>query len=172
MRGETRRLVRASAAFAARGSFPAPARPTSHCGARRVNAREVGRAARAAVASAPRPAGHRSTTRGVRAGSRDAAASTRPPTEVRVEFGKQGVDVFIQLADVVEEAFPSVAVTEREDAAPREGAFEVTHEDGTELFSKLKHGRPPRVEEVLEAIERKFKADGVDPFKGGGGGSC
>jgi hypothetical protein len=48
----------------------------------------------------------------------------------------------------------------------------VTHEDGTELFSKLKLGRPPRVEEVLEAIERKFKADGVDPFKGGGGGSC
>lgn len=91
---------------------------------------------------------------------------------MRVEFDKQGVDVFIQLADVVEEAFPTVAVTEREDAAPREGAFEVTHEDGTELFSKLKHGRPPRVEEVLEAIERKFKADGVDPFKGGGGGSC
>ena len=48
----------------------------------------------------------------------------------------------------------------------------MTHEDGTELFSKLKLGRPPRVEEVLEAIERKFKHDGVDPFKGGGGGSC
>ena len=42
---------------------------------------------------------------------------------MRVEFDKQGVDVFIQLADVVEEAFPTVAVTEREDAAPREGAF-------------------------------------------------
>ena len=91
---------------------------------------------------------------------------------MRVEFDKQGVDVFIQLADVVEEAFPTVAVTEREDAAPREGAFEVTHEDGTALFSKLAEGRPPRLEEVLEAIERKMKADGVDPFKGKGGGAC
>ena len=91
---------------------------------------------------------------------------------MRVEFDKQGVDVFIQLADVVEEAFPSVVVTEREDATPREGAFEVTHEDGTALFSKLAAGRPPRLEEVLEAIEQKMKADGVDPFVGSGGGSC
>ena len=83
-----------------------------------------------------------------------------PPTEVRVEFDKQGVDVFIQLADVVEEAFPSVMVTEREDATPREGAFEVTHEDGTALFSKLAEGRPPRLEEVLEAIERKISRRG------------
>ena len=56
------------------------------------------------------------------------------------------------LADVVEEAFPSVMVTEREDATPREGAFEVTHEDGTALFSKLQAGRPPRLSCVPNEI--------------------
>jgi selT/selW/selH-like putative selenoprotein len=89
---------------------------------------------------------------------------------VRVEFDKTGVDVFIQLADVLEEAFPTVMVTESEVGDARDGAFEVTHEDGTTLFSKLATGRAPRLEEVLEALERKLKADGKDPTASPGNG--
>ena len=44
---------------------------------------------------------------------------------VNVEFEQSGVDVFIQLADVLEDAFPTVMVQEMEDGEPREGAFEV-----------------------------------------------
>ena len=40
------------------------------------------------------------------------------------------------------------------------------------LFSKLKEGRMPRLEEVLEALEMKLKADGVDPTATGDGRGC
>ena len=96
-----------------------------------------------------------------------------PPTEVFCEFDKAHVDVFIQMADVLEDAFPTVMVSEKEDNEPREGSFEVTHEDGTELFSKLKVGKIPRLEDVLEALEQKMVADGKNPFAGEqGGGAC
>ena len=49
---------------------------------------------------------------------------------------------------------------------------EVSHEDGSVLFSKLKEGRMPRLEEVLEALEMKLKADGVDPTATGDGRGC
>lgn len=39
---------------------------------------------------------------------------------------------------------------------------QVSHEDGSMLFSKLKEGRLPRAEEILEALETKLKTDGVD----------
>ena len=84
---------------------------------------------------------------------------------VNVEFEQSGVDTFIQLADILEDAFPTVMVQETEDGGePRDGSFEVSHEDGTVLFSKLASGRMPRLEEVLEALENKMKADGVNPF--------
>ena len=84
---------------------------------------------------------------------------------VNVEFEQSGVDTFIQLADILEDAFPTVMVQETEDGGePRDGSFEVSHEDGTVLFSKLAQGRMPRLEEVLEALENKMKADGVNPF--------
>ena len=34
----------------------------------------------------------------------------------------------------------------------------MSHEDGSVLFSKLKEGRMPRLEEVLDALETKLKA--------------
>ena len=46
----------------------------------------------------------------------------------------------------------------------------MSHEDGSVLFSKLKEGRLPRAEEILEALEMKLKADGVDPTASGGTG--
>ena len=91
---------------------------------------------------------------------------------VNVEFEQPSVDVFIQLADVLEDAFPTVMVQESEDGVPREGAFEVVHEDGTTLFSKLQHGRLPRLEEVLESLEQKMKADGKDPTAPANGRGC
>ena len=93
---------------------------------------------------------------------------------VNVEFEQSGVDTFIQLADILEDAFPTVMVQETEDGEePRDGSFEVSHEDGTVLFSKLASGRMPRLEEVLEALENKMKADGVNPFASPkGGGAC
>mmetsp|Transcript_18218 Transcript_18218/g.29121 ORF Transcript_18218/g.29121 Transcript_18218/m.29121 type:complete len:104 (+) Transcript_18218:264-575(+) len=98
-----------------------------------------------------------------------------PPTEVHVEFDPSGVDTFIQLADVLEDAFPQMMVQEVEDKPARDGAFEVHHEDGSLLFSRLKEGRLPRVEEILEALEAKLRADGIDPTApapGLGGGGC
>ena len=90
---------------------------------------------------------------------------------VNVEFEQSGVDTFIQLADILEDAFPTVMVQETEDGGePRDGSFEVSHEDGTVLFSKLASGRMPRLEEVLEALENKMKADGVNPFANPKGG--
>jgi len=94
---------------------------------------------------------------------------------VNVEYDSDGVNAFIQLADVVEEVFPSVMVQEREGdgaTSARDGSFEVTHEDDTVLFSKLKEGRLPRPEEILEALEKKFEADGVDAMGGGGLGGA
>ncbi len=92
---------------------------------------------------------------------------------VNVEFERSGVDTFIQLADVLEDAFPTVMVQETEDVEPRDGSFEVSHEDGTVLFSKLSEGRMPRLEEVLQVLEDKMKADGVNPFANPkGGGAC
>ena len=93
---------------------------------------------------------------------------------VNVEFEQSGVDTFIQLADILEDAFPTVMVQETEDGGePRDGSFEVSHEDGTVLFSKLAQGRMPRLEEVLEALENKMKADGVNPFANPKcGGAC
>jgi len=89
-----------------------------------------------------------------------------------VEFDKNYVDVFVQLADVLEDAFPTVMVSEKEqtDEPPREGSFEVTHEDGTELFSKLRDGKIPRPERVLEALERKMVKDGKTRSRGNRGG--
>ena len=40
------------------------------------------------------------------------------------------------------------------------------------LFSKLKEGRLPRPEEILEALEKKFEAYGVDAMGGGGLGGA
>ena len=91
---------------------------------------------------------------------------------VRVEFDPPGVDRFIQLADVLEDAFPSVMVEEAEGAVAREGAFEMTHEDGTVLFSKLDAGRAPEALEVLEALEAKLRADGEDPAAPRDGRGC
>ena len=45
-----------------------------------------------------------------------------------------------------EEYEPSITV--------RDGAFEVSLEDGNVLFSKLKEGRLPRAEEIIEALEK------------------
>ena len=50
---------------------------------------------------------------------------------MNVEFDKGGVDTFIQLADVIEEIFPTVMVQETEDGdEPRAGAFEVWERRG------------------------------------------
>ena len=43
------------------------------------------------------------------------------------------------------------------------GACEVAHGDGTALFSRLAEGRPPRLEEVLEAIDNFEAALEIEP---------
>ena len=94
---------------------------------------------------------------------------------VNVEYDSDGVNAFIQLADVVEEIFPSVMVQEREGdgaTSARDGSFEVTHEDGTVLFSTLDAGRAPEALEVLEALEAKLRADGEDPAAPRDGRGC
>jgi hypothetical protein len=75
------------------------------------------------------------------------------------------VDRFIELADAIEAAFPSVIVEGNEEVEGRPGAFEVAAEDGRVYFSRLTgpEGNPvqpgphtpwPLAEQVLEAIAR------------------
>jgi len=58
------------------------------------------------------------------------------------------------MADAIEDAYPSLLVegNPEELGEPREGSFEVSLEDGSLLFSKLKESRFPEEEEVVDLV--------------------
>ncbi len=66
---------------------------------------------------------------------------------------------FIALADAIEEAFPDLLVEGNPggDEEGRPGAFEVTSEDGTPLFSRLSSGQYPDPAGLVRAIAGSYK---------------
>ena len=75
--------------------------------------------------------------------------------QVIVEYNPADVDRFIDIADAVEERFPSLMVDGQEvdgDAADGKPMFEVKAQDGRSLFSAREMGRFPDSAEILDAI--------------------
>lgn len=54
--------------------------------------------------------------------------------QVTLQYHEEDVDAFIEVADLLEEAFPSIAV-EGEDAGPTKGTIVVLDGDGKQLHS-------------------------------------
>jgi len=77
-----------------------------------------------------------------------------PPREIIVEYDEDSeyTDYFIEIADKVEAAMPEMAVlVSPNNTEARKGSFEITS-DGHVIWSKLKSGRLPRFEDVLDGI--------------------
>jgi len=76
-----------------------------------------------------------------------------PPPKVVIEYDPEELDRFISMADDIEDAIPEVMVDGNPpDMKPRAGSFEVTLEDGTVLFSKLKDSTYPESTALIAAI--------------------
>lgn len=58
-----------------------------------------------------------------------------------IEYDPEDVELFIQVADAVEAAFPGVIVEGNEDGDGRPGSFEVVSSDGAAVFSRLASGK-------------------------------
>ena len=71
---------------------------------------------------------------------------------MRVEYDPAEVDRFIELADAIEDAFPSIIVEGNEGEEGRPGSFEVCTEDGRCVFSRLGSGVWPEVGDLLVRI--------------------
>lgn len=80
-----------------------------------------------------------------------------PPPKIVIEYDPQDVDVFIAMADAIEDAFPSVVVEGNEDGDGRAGAFEIVTSDGTPIFSKLESKRSPDPADVIDRIINRAK---------------
>lgn len=79
-----------------------------------------------------------------------------PPPRVIIEYDPDETDRFIAIADAVEDVYPEIMVDGNPDEIlePRPGSFEVTLEDGTVLFSKLKDASNfPTDSDVIAAVE-------------------
>ncbi len=76
----------------------------------------------------------------------------KTPPKILVEYDPQHVDAFIELADAIEDAFPSMLVEGNEEGEGRPGSFEVLAEDGTSLFSRLSMKAAPKTEDIIALI--------------------
>lgn len=88
-----------------------------------------------------------------------------PPREIIVEYDEGGeyTDYFIEIADKVEAAHPELAVlVSPNNLEARKGSFEITC-DGHVVWSKLKKGRLPRFEDVLDGISELPSKCDIEP---------
>ena len=84
---------------------------------------------------------------------------------VHIEYDPDDVDAFIAVADAIEAAFPSVVVEGNEGQDGRPGSFEVTTEDGLQVYSRLYSKARPDPEDVIARIVNRtnFEAGGQKP---------
>lgn len=75
-----------------------------------------------------------------------------PPKVVTIEYDPEDVEAFIQVADAIEEAFPSVVVKGNEESDGRPGAFEIQTDDGISVYSRLASRLLPQPQDVLQRI--------------------
>ncbi|KAI8475415.1 MAG: hypothetical protein J3K34DRAFT_464920 [Monoraphidium minutum] len=76
-----------------------------------------------------------------------------PPDKVTIEYDPEDVDMYIQIADAIEEAFPNVVVDGNAEADGRPGSFEITGATGQLLFSRLQAGgAPPQAAAIVAAL--------------------
>ncbi len=80
-----------------------------------------------------------------------------PPKQILVEYDPADVDRFIALADAIEEAFPDLLVEGNPEEDGRPGAFEVSTQEGTPLFSRLASHCYPDPEGLVRAIAASYK---------------
>jgi selT/selW/selH-like putative selenoprotein len=74
--------------------------------------------------------------------------------QITVEYDSAEVDLFIEVADAIEDRFPSLMVEGEEMEGGSAGAFlfEVRDGDGRELFSARKQGHLPDCQEILDIL--------------------
>jgi selT/selW/selH-like putative selenoprotein len=88
-----------------------------------------------------------------------------PPREIIVEYCEDSeyTDYFIEIADKVEAAHPELAVlVSPNNMEARKGSFEIIC-DGHVIWSKLKKGRLPRFEDVLDGISELPSKCDIEP---------
>ncbi len=76
---------------------------------------------------------------------------------MHIEYDPDDVDTFISVADAIEGAFPSVVVEGNEGKDGRAGAFEVTIEDGLQVYSRLHSKAHPDAEDIIARIVNRTK---------------
>jgi len=71
-----------------------------------------------------------------------------------IEYDPEDIELYIKVADAIEEAFPSVVVEGNEAGDGRPGSFEISTPDGASpvLFSRLSTKQVPDVEDVISRI--------------------
>lgn len=75
-----------------------------------------------------------------------------PPKVINIEYDPEDVETYIQVADAIEEAFPTVLVRGNEDKDGRPGSFEVDTEEGVTIFSRLQAHQLPGAQDILRRI--------------------
>ena len=75
-----------------------------------------------------------------------------PPDVIHVEYDPEDVDLFISVADALEDALPGIIVEGNTSAQGRSGSFEVVMPDGTCVFSRLESKVAPEPKAILQAI--------------------
>ncbi|GAX85410.1 hypothetical protein CEUSTIGMA_g12826.t1 [Chlamydomonas eustigma] len=80
-----------------------------------------------------------------------------PPKVINIEFDPKDVEAFIAVADAIEAAFPKVIVNGNEEEDGRPGSFEVSTEDGVNIFSRISTGLSPKAQDIIEKIVNRAK---------------
>lgn len=75
-----------------------------------------------------------------------------PPERIIIEYDPKDVETYIEIADAIEAAFPSVIVEGNETGDGREGSFEVLTSDGYAVYSKLQKQSFPDPDLLVELI--------------------
>lgn len=81
-----------------------------------------------------------------------------------IEYDPEDVDTYIEIADAIEDAFPTVVVDGNPESDGRKGSFEVVGATGNVLFSRLgAGGAAPQAAAIVAAL----RADGAGAGEGG-----
>jgi len=74
-----------------------------------------------------------------------------------IEYDPEDVEAYIDVADAIEAAFPTVVVEGNESGDGRTGSFEVTTSDGVQIYSKLTSHRYPDPQDLIDRIVNRAK---------------
>lgn len=76
------------------------------------------------------------------------------------------MEAYIELADAIEAAFPSVVVEGNEEGDGRAGAFEVSTSDGHQVHSRLQGQKLPDPEDLIQTIANRARLSKEQPTDG------